>query len=118
NPPVVLIQGGGGSGATAMAVISNGKVTAIEILNAGFSYDSVPRIVIGSPPFVPTVSIAVSKVNVTQNVVLGWKYVLESSTNAIDWLATGPPFIAESESIVTEFDVDAVGRMFRLRVVP
>jgi hypothetical protein len=118
NPPAVLIQGGGGNGAMARAVISDGKVTAVEILDAGFGYTTPPRIVIGSPPFVPTVDIAVSKVRVTQNVVLGWKYVLESSTNAVSWTLIGPPFIADSESIATEFDVDSVGRSFRLRVVP
>jgi hypothetical protein len=118
NPPAVLIQGGNGSGALARAVISNGEVTEIQILDAGFGYTSQPRIVIGSPPFVPTVNIAVSRINVTQNVVLGWKYVLETSTNAVEWASTGPAFVAESESIVTEFEVDAVGRLFRLRVVP
>jgi hypothetical protein len=28
---------------------------------------------------------------------------------------TGPQFTAEAESVVNEFDVDAVGRYFRLR---
>jgi hypothetical protein len=118
NPPAVLIQGGGGSGAMARAVISNGGVTAVQIIDAGFGYTSLPRIVIGSPPFVPSVNISVSKINVTQNVVLGWKYVLENSTNAVDWTPAGPPFVAESESIVSEFGVDSVGKFFRLRVAP
>ena len=56
--------------------------------------------------------------NVIQNVVLGWKYVLENSTNGVNWTATGPEFIADSETIVSEFSVDTVGRFFRLRVVP
>ncbi len=51
-------------------------------------------------------------------IVLGWKYVLESSTNNLDWTATGPAFVADEESLSTEFAVDAVGRFFRLRVVP
>ena len=98
NTPVVLIQGGGGSGALATAVVSNGQVIALQILNAGFSYETPPRIEIASPPFVPRVNISVSKVNVTQTVVLGWKYVLESSADGAAWTATGPPFIADSES--------------------
>jgi hypothetical protein len=118
NVPVVLIQGGGGIGATATATVSGGIVTAINITDAGFGYTSVPKIVIGSPPFVPTVSIAVSKVKVTQNVVLGRNYVLEASTDLVTWTATGPQFTADSESIVTEFDVDVIGRFFRIRQVP
>jgi len=118
NPPAVLIKGGGGSGAVAQAVISNGVVVAIQILNAGFSYENAPTILIASPPFVPKVGIKVRRIEVNQEVVLGWKYVLETSTNSLDWTATGPAFVAEDESLSTEFDVDAVGRFFRLRVVP
>ena len=118
NAPTVLIQGGGGSGATATATVSGGQITAINITSAGFGYTSVPKVVIGSPPFVPTFSIAVSKVKVTQNVVLGRTYVLEASTDFITWTPTGPPFTAESETIVNEFDVDVTCRFFRLRQVP
>ncbi len=118
NAPTVLIQGGGGTGATATATISNGFVTVINITDAGCCYTNPPKIVIGSPPFVPTVGIAVSKVKVTQNVVLGRKYVLEASTDLVTWTATGPPFTADSETIVTEFDIDVTVRFFRLREVP
>jgi len=118
NPPVVLIQGGGGSNAGAVAVVSNGVVNSIQITNAGCCYTSTPQIVIGSPPFVPTVGIRFSKVKVTQNVVLGRNYVLESSTNMIDWTATGPPYTATNETITAEFDLDLTGRFFRVRQVP
>lgn len=117
NAPTVLVQGGGGSGATATAVVSNGVVVAINITSTGSGYTSAPKIVIGSPPFVPTVSIAVSKVKVTQNVVLGRSYVLEASTNLDTWTATGPQFTADSEIIVNEFDVEVTGRFFRIRQV-
>ena len=79
NPPAVLIQGGGGYGATARAEITDGRVTRIIMTDAGFDYETLPRFVIASPPFVPTVSISVSKVKVVQTVVLGRNYVLESS---------------------------------------
>ena len=118
NAPVVLIQGGGGSGATAVAVVSNGVVVKIIITDAGFGYTSAPNVAIASPPFVPTVSIAVSKVKVTQYVVLGRTYVLEASTDLVTWTATGPQFTAQSEVIVNEFDVDVTGRYFRIRQVP
>ena len=118
NAPAVLIQGGGGSGAAAIAVVSNGVVVKIIITDAGAGYTSTPTIVIGSPPFVPTLSIAVSKVKVTQHVVLGRNYVLEASTDLVTWTATGPQFTAQSETIVSEFDVDVNGRFFRIRQVP
>lgn len=118
NAPLVLIQGGGGAGAMATAVVSNGQVTAITINDAGCCYSNAPNIVIASPPFVPWLSISFSKVKVAQNVVLGRNYVLESSTDLINWTPTGPQFTATSETVEAEFDVDIPGRHFRIRQVP
>jgi len=116
--PVVSIQGGGGSGATAETLVSGGQVTAIHIITAGCCYTNAPKIVITSPPLMPTVSIDVSKVKVTQNVSLGLSYVLESSFDLVTWTAAGPQFTAVSETIVNEFDVVVRGRFFRIRQVP
>lgn len=118
NAPLVLIQDGGGSGATATAVISNGKVTGITITSTGCCYTNLPKIVIASPPFVPTVSIQVSRVKVLQNVVLGRKYVLESSIDFLTWNPAAPAFVAQSESVETEVEVDATVRYFRVQEVP
>jgi hypothetical protein len=118
SAPPVLIQGGGGQGATATAVVSNGIVVSLQVSNGGCCYTNLPTIVIGSPPFVPTVGIRVSKVVVTQNVVLLRKYVLQSSFDLITWTDTGPSFIAQSETLESEFDVDVTGQFFRLREVP
>lgn len=118
NAPSVRIEGGGGNGATAIATMTDGIVTGLVITNPGSSYTNAPRILIESPPFVPTVAIAVSKVKVTQQVRVNHNYVLEATLDLTTWTATGPAFTAEAESIVSEFDVDAVGRYFRLREVP
>lgn len=108
NAPLVLIQGGAGSGATATAVLSNGVVSTIVITSAGCCYSTnpPPTIAIASPPFTPTVAIAVSRIKVMQHVVLGWNYVLESSADLSTWIPTGPQFTAQSENITTEFFVD------------
>ena len=118
NPPLVSITGGGGNGAAAAAMVANGVVTAINITNAGSGYTNAPHILIASPPFVPTVSIAVSKVKVSQHLMLGMNYILEASTNLINWSATGPAFTATNETMVSEFDVDLTGRFFRIHQVP
>jgi hypothetical protein len=46
NRPVINIVGGGGSGATAAATITSGKITAITITNPGAFYTSNPTITI------------------------------------------------------------------------
>ena len=93
-------------------------VVDIIISSAGSGYTGVPAILTASPPFEPTVSISVSEVRVTQHVTLGRNYVLEAPIDLIDWTATGPEFTAESETIVSEFDVDVTGRYFRIHQVP
>lgn len=120
NAPLVLVQGGGGSGATATAVVNNGVVTAINITSAGSGYSTnpPPKIIIASPPFEPSVGIRFSRVEVTQNVTLGRSYILESSTNLVNWNATGPSFNAISETYTNEFIIQQTGQFFRLREVP
>jgi len=71
-------------------------------------------VIIKAQPVTPSVSIAVSRVMVTQNVEVGRNYVLESSVDMVAWVETGPQFTAESEHIETEFSLDVTGRYFRL----
>ena len=47
--PGINITGGGGSGATATATISGGKVTAITVTNIGSSYEDVPTVYVEIP---------------------------------------------------------------------
>ena len=118
SPPAVLIVGGGGSGAVAVATVANGVVTAITITNPGTGYTSVPIVRIASPPFAPKLGIETSKVYVRMSVVLGRKYQLEASTDLNTWTTTGPAFIAQDEELAQEFDVNQVGRYFRINQVP
>ena len=115
--PTVLLIGGGGSGATATATVANGVVTAITIINSGSGYTSAPTILIASPPFAPSLAIEVSRVSVRLKVVLGRKYQLEASSDLNTWTATGPAFVAQAEELVQEFDVNQVGKYFRINQV-
>ncbi len=116
--PAVLVVGGGGSGATAVATVANGVVTAITITNPGTGYTSAPLVRIASPPFAPKLGIETSKIFVRMSVVLGRKYQLEASTDLNNWTITGPAFIAQDEELAQEFDVNQVGRYFRINQVP
>ena len=118
SPPTVLLVGGGGSGATAVATVANGVVTSITITNPGTGYTSAPLVRIASPPFAPKLGIETSKVYVRMSVVLGRKYQLEASTDLNTWTTTGPAFIAQDEELAQEFDVNQVGRYFRINQVP
>ena len=118
NAPVIRIVGGGGTGATAMTTVTNGYVTSITIIGGGTGYTNAPTVRIASPPFVPSLSIAVSRVKVTLHLLLGHNYVLESSTDLQNWLRVGAQFTAEDELIEQEFETGLTGRFFRTREVP
>lgn len=66
----------------------------------------------------PWLEIGVKTVKVTQHVVLGKNYVLESSVDLKLWSQIGDPFTAQEEVITQEYDVDVVGRYFRIRQIP
>jgi hypothetical protein len=118
NPPLVQIVGGGGSNATAVATVANGIVNGISVMNAGFGYTNTPQVLIASPPFLPWLNITTSQVRVTAHVMIGQTYVLQSSTDLVNWTNVGPPFTAQAEVITQVFDVDSVGRFFRLLQLP
>lgn len=44
DKPSVTLSGGGGSGATAEAVVSEGKITAINVISPGTGYKSAPSV--------------------------------------------------------------------------
>jgi hypothetical protein len=49
---IVIIQGGGGTGASGVATLSGGTVTGITMTSAGSGYTSAPAIFIGTTPSV------------------------------------------------------------------
>jgi hypothetical protein len=78
NTPTVRIVGGGGSGAQAVAVVSNGVVVGITITDAGIGYTSTPLVVI-EPPFIsnPVLGIAPMSFLAFSNLTVGRAYQLQ-----------------------------------------
>ena len=64
SPPTVTITGGGGSGAEATAVVSNGAVNSITLGNPGDEYTSPPIVTIPNPaaPGAGTTATAIANV--------------------------------------------------------
>jgi hypothetical protein len=79
NTPAVRIIDGGGAGAQAVAVVSNGMVTAVNVLAAGSGYTNTPLVVI-APPFIaqPGMSSAAMVTLSFANLAVGTNYQLQS----------------------------------------
>lgn len=50
SDPAITITGGGGSGATAKAILSGDKVSLAVVLTAGNGYTAAPKVMIEAPP--------------------------------------------------------------------
>ena len=48
SPPTLSIVGGGGSGATAVAEVLGGQITAVRITNSGSGYTTTPEVVLSN----------------------------------------------------------------------
>jgi len=119
SPPAVIFRDSTGTGAAATAIVNNdGTVERIQIDTNGRDYTENVRVVIAPPPFLPTLTIGVSRVNVTMSVVLGRRYQLESSANLATWSPIGDPFVAQDDTVTQEFVVQDTGRYFRINEVP
>jgi hypothetical protein len=119
SPPAVIFRDSTGTGATATAIVNNdGTIERIQIDTNGRDYTDSVRILIAPPPFLPTLTIGVSRVNVTMSVVLGRRYQLESSANLATWSPEGDPFVAQDDTVTQEFVVQDTRRYFRINEVP
>lgn len=118
NAPLVQIRDPKGYGMIGHAVVRNGMVVDVVIDNPGKDYSNETLIIIAAPPSAPKLDIGVSKVLVTASVVLGRKYLLESSFDLKTWNSNWLPFIAENNSVSIEFDVNVTGRYFRIQEIP
>jgi hypothetical protein len=80
NPPIVAINGGGGTGATATAQISNGSVTTVSIVTQGTGYRTPPVV-----SFTPSTGVFVefsSTGTLPQPLTSGTPYRIETPLNS------------------------------------
>lgn len=118
NAPKVRIEGGGGTGAKALAVVEDGVVTSIQITAEGAGYETQPTIRIASPNAPPGLAIRVATVFVDLDLIFGNTYQLHSSKDLIHWTPLGDPFTAEDEHITKEFTTTETGQYFRAEQLP
>jgi hypothetical protein len=120
NTPIVLIQGGGGTGGAATAVVSNGVVVGITITDAGIGYTNTPTLYI-YPPFGVQVSLIKAVKPAFSGLLLSTNYQLQVSADLSTWTNQGSAFTATNTSMVYPqyWDVDNWSQLFfRIQVAP
>ena len=96
-PPAVSINGGGGSGATAVATIANGMVTGVNVTSVGSGYTSTPTVTIDPPPCTINGTTCI-RATATMNVA-----ILQSSDGSATFVP--PPQADRVRSFATEVKV-------------
>ena len=118
NTPNVRFIGGGGTGAQASVVVSNGVVVAVDITNPGSGYTNTPVVVI-DPPFIahPILGIASISVLNFSNLNIGTNYQLQQFQSP-NWINQSVGFTA-SNTIYTQLVAGVPdGGNYRLAVTP
>lgn len=118
DAPSVFFLGGGGSGAAGVATVQNGIVTGVKITSTGSGYSTPPRVLIAAPPGAPSLSISVKQVQVQMELVLGFTYKVQSSTDLRTWNDASEPFLATESKMIQTFEVKTTGEVFRVLQVP
>jgi hypothetical protein len=129
NTPTVRIIGGGGSGAQAVAVVSNAVVVAVNVMAAGSGYTDAPIIVI-EPPFIPQPTMAIAALVfgqlVTPVVELNLanlspydNYQLQFTPAAgVAWTNLGAPFTPTGTTSTQYGNASGRTGFFRVKYVP
>jgi hypothetical protein len=108
NTPTVKIIGGGGSGAQAVAVVSNGVVIAVNVLDAGYGYTNTPLVVIG-PPFIPNPVLGIAPMSFLtfSDLTVGGTYQMQRS---VGWYWTNQPVsFTATDAIYTQMLAGVAG---------
>ncbi|HTI68903.1 MAG TPA: LamG domain-containing protein [Candidatus Limnocylindria bacterium] len=117
--PVITLIGGGGYGAEVEPIIIDGLIQGFRIVKTGQGYTSAPFVRIDPPTSVqiPTASldVGVKSIQVTLHVVQSHRYVLEGTSDFLNWIQLGDAFDAVTSSSVKVFDVGDAPGFFRLR---
>ena len=98
HTPLVRLIGGGGTGAQAVAVVSNGVIAAINMLNAGYGYTKAPMVVI-EPPFIPNPVLGIAPMSFLafSNLTTGVTYQLQ---RLVGWNWTDEPVSFTASNLV------------------
>jgi hypothetical protein len=112
-PPTINFVGGGGSGATGVAIVNSGQVVGVQMTNLGAGYTSAPTVMfIGGNNIAPGMVVAVNKPTLQAGLGIGNVRVAGNNQIAIQFFnnsaANITPTANESYSFVALNEVAAL----------
>ena len=111
--PRVTITGGGGVGASAMAVLAGDKVASIVVLTPGSGYTTAPDVVVEPPPRAMGVSLRMVP-ELTVSGPSGSASLVEWAETLVGpWTAWTNVFVGESGVVVVDLSAGATTRFYR-----
>lgn len=118
--PIVTVVDDTGTGALAAATIENGVVTSVQFVKAGIGYSDKALIQFQSPPPNPDATPRVTEVELSMQLRFPNNYyVIEASSDLVNWEQVVEPFFAEETTHTVKVTVgDDDIRYFRAIQLP
>ena len=117
--PIVTVVDATGTGALAAATIENGVVTSVQFVKAGIGYSDKALIQFQSPPPNPDATPRVTEVELSMQLRFPNNYyVIEASSDLVNWEQVVEPFFAEETTHTVKVAVDDAMRYFRAIQLP
>ena len=118
--PRVVIYGGGGTNATAVASLTGGVVTGIAITSAGIGYTSAPSIRIDPPPAASVTPQQTQVLRLKSANLSPYDTYRFEATPAVGspWQAIGSPVVPTKSTNTTDVTVTNSAGFLRLKYVP
>jgi hypothetical protein len=102
----VIIEGGGGSGATGEATVSGGVVTSVLITNPGSGYITNPTVTIIDKNRTGTGATATANFSLQPNVLFVARFIQTVNTNNSPYVGTSNPTVFLPGEIITSKDIN------------
>lgn len=117
--PIVTVSDATGTGALAAATIENGVVTSVQFVKAGIGYSGKALIQFQSPQPNPDAIPRVTEVELSMQLTFPNNYyVIEASSDLVNWEQIVEPFFAEEATHAVKVAVDDEMRYFRAIQLP
>ena len=113
----IQFLGGGGTGAYATTILSNGVVVGATLLSRGNGYTNTPVVLIAPPSYAESLQVEPSRIALTQTLGLGYTYRTELSVDGgRSWTGLGDAFTATEADGTKILDLEIPSMLLRVRL--
>ncbi len=114
----IRFLGGGGTGAYATTILSNGVVVGATLLARGSGYTNTPTLLIAPPPYAESLQLEPRRMAFSITLDVGYTYRIElSSDGGKSWTSLGNDFSARDSQVIEELELSNAAMLVRVLLI-